>query len=108
MKKCRKWMAWGLVFILLAGLLGGCGKKEGQNQKTGTDMAQDGGSGSISDAESLIPVQGEMGKLSMWMVWSNLNLQNPNEMIAVQEMERVTNVHMDYYWLPMISRISFI
>jgi ABC-type glycerol-3-phosphate transport system substrate-binding protein len=112
-----------LSFVLLASLIAGC-SNGGTTGPATPSVTATGETASATPAPSMdpapsrapielsnvtwtpldLPTQGETVALplcekttiSAWTVWSSTVLKNINESIAAQELERITNVHVEY------------
>ncbi len=118
MKKNKKVMSLLLVAALCLGLTACGGSKESGNTgtsaskesttsttaTTGTSEAATGSESTSTEAEPTgatmgkqpIPVTDEKVELSMWVVWSNNNYEDPGQAPAIQKLEELTNVHIRY------------
>lgn len=113
----KKWLALLLAAAMVTGLLAGCGKKDSSdtpnepNNQTEQDNKENNDSQGSQDAQTpseggdntasasdgtVLPISDEKVNFSMWVVWSNSYMTTPDECIAVQELEKQTNVHIDY------------
>ena len=122
-KRMKK--VWGLmlVFACMLSLLGGCkqekkpedtdtqkvseegqetvdpekgtGENEEKQENQENQESQEGSGEGETEAAAYFPLA-EKEDLSLWMIWENSYMNDPNEMKVVQEMERQTNVHINY------------
>ena len=87
----KKIVALFLTAITTVAAITGCSK----------DAGQAGGSTSSADyaynenGEWTWPLK-EKKELSIWIVWSNDYVENPNDLKAIQKMEELTNVHVNW------------
>jgi putative aldouronate transport system substrate-binding protein len=87
--------AWGLVMILVCMVLGGCGKNEqkpddsnGGKNRIEEEKGQD-GQGEKNQQEQ--QEDSEPVELSIWIPWSGEFIENPSELVSVQEIDKLTN-----------------
>ena len=98
-----------LVLVLAVSSLAACGKKEsnsipeekdGKQETENRTENQPEGAGEETEPEeqekndSGLPLTEEKKELSVWLRWSNSYVNDPNELIAYQELETRTNVHV--------------
>ena len=98
-----------LVLVLAVSSLAACGKKEsnsipeekdGKQETENRTENQPEGDGEETEPEeqekndSGLPLTEEKKELSVWLRWSNSYVNDPNELIAYQELETRTNVHV--------------
>ena len=87
----KKIVALFLTAMTTVAAITGCSK----------DAGQAGGSTSSADyaynenGEWTWPLK-EKKELSIWIVWSNDYVENPNDLKAIQKMEELTNVHVNW------------
>ncbi len=75
---------------------------QGEGTQNNADKQPDGSSGEVLPLTELtLPLTEETETITVWFPFSNSYIEDPNEMPAVQEMERITNVHID--WIPVLS-----
>ncbi|MBE5842744.1 MAG: extracellular solute-binding protein [Butyrivibrio sp.] len=90
----KKVVAVLLTAAMLVGTIAGCGKSS-----NGGSTATDAGAGSAettAEAGEWTWPLSEKKELSIWIVWSNDYVENPNELKAIQKMEELTNVHVNW------------
>ncbi len=81
-----------LVLSLALSLLAGCGAKQKETQQENNQNNEDTASGT---EEWSWPLP-EKKELSFWITWSSSYKNDPNEIVAVQQAEEATNVHINY------------
>jgi putative aldouronate transport system substrate-binding protein len=91
----KKVLAVMLTAAMLAGTIAGCGSK-GADTGSGTDSASSGDAAVTADAGDWTWPLAEKKELSIWIVWSNDYVENPNDLKAIQKMEELTNVHVNW------------
>ena len=90
----KKVLAVMLTAAMLAGTIAGCGNKGGDS--AGTDSASSQDTAATAEAGEWNWPLSEKKELSIWIVWSNDYVENPNELKAIQKMEEETNVHVNW------------
>ncbi len=97
MKKATKLFALLIAAIMLVGLVA-CGGEETTTAATqATTAATDGtGSTEATDFENTMPISDEPVTITAWRSWSSTFYNDPNEIPATQELEKLTNVHVDF------------
>ena len=100
----------GMIASLLICLLlfSACGNKEqaADNKETGKQETEnktpDKGTENETDTNTVtedskytFPLA-EKQELSMWLVWSNSYVEDPNDLLAIQKIEENTNVHVNW------------
>ncbi|MCR4777603.1 MAG: extracellular solute-binding protein [Lachnospiraceae bacterium] len=94
----KKVIALFLVLAMIVASFAACGKSENGGKANEGGKADSAQGGDTSEEEFSWPVKD--GKLSMWLWWSNNYIENPNELVAMQEYEKQTGVHVDYVAVP--------
>ena len=83
-----------ILALVMAFSLCACGSNGG-----GTSGASQTTSVSNGDAEVLtevtLPLTDEKKELSVWLIWSNEKVADPNDLEGVQYIEELTNVHIN-------------
>lgn len=87
----RRSLALILVCAMLVGMLAACGGSNG-----GSNGANQGAAGSTAEATEWTWPLAEKKEVSVWLQWTNDYLENPNEVQSVQEIEKNTNVHVNW------------
>ena len=82
-----------MELTLCIGLLGGCKSSETKPKEETNGTAE--GNKANTTEEFSFPLA-EKQELSLWTTWENSYLEDPNEMLAFQEFEKATNVHINY------------
>ena len=90
----KKVVAVLLTAAMLVGTIAGCGKSSNGGSTT-TDAGSASGEATAEAGEWTWPLS-EKKELSIWIVWSNDYVENPNELKAIQKMEELTNVHVNW------------
>jgi len=107
-----------LVLVMAMALLAGCGKKEeapvsGTTSSTEDTVNKDTSEDTSNDVEKTedstatetvdtnsngleLPLCEETETISFWLSWTSSYLESPDELLSVQEMEKRTNVHVDW------------
>lgn len=92
----RKLVAMLLCVVFAMSTLAGCSKPE---NKDTTGVKDNSNAVTVGDAETSTewkwPLE-EKKELSIWIVWENEYLENPNELLGVQQIEANTNVHINW------------
>ncbi len=119
-----KLLACMLCMVLLVSLLAACGTKEkndapannsnsmtkeedkgndGQNEDQKQDDKQeetgneaDPGTEGDKLTELTLPLSEEKAEVSVWTLWNNQYVENPNDLDSVKKMEELTNVHINW------------
>ena len=119
-----KLLACMLCMILLVSLLAACGTKEkndaSANNSNSTTKEEDKGNDSQSGdqkqddkqeetgnkadsgtegdklTELTLPLSEEKAEVSVWTLWNNQYVENPNDLDSVKKMEDLTNVHINW------------
>ncbi len=89
-----------LVLTYLAGCSGAARKDDSVSKANGESSKTVEGDGSKEVANSIAddwkwPLS-EKKELSIWIVWENEYVENPNDLIAIQKIEENTNVHVNW------------
>ena len=113
----KKFIALMLALCMMAVLFTGCGgegnsstssKESSQESSAGADGSgvEEGDTPETRDVGGLqLPLCEEKQELSMWTVYGNNTYADPNDLPGVQELERRTNVHVN--WIPVaLSELS--
>ena len=87
----RKLVALLLCLVMGLSFLSGCGKPAKKD-----DSAGKGNSETVSEGAEWTWPLAEKKELSIWIVWENQYLKNPNELKGVQQIEENTNVHVNW------------
>lgn len=86
-----------LLAVIMALSLCACGST---SSPTGSsDPALDASSASSNDevlTEITLPLATEKKELSVWLVWTNDKVADPNELEGIQYLEELTNVHINW------------
>ena len=82
-----------LLATLCVGLLGGC---KGTDSTKPEDAIESEKPAEEKNSDAFSFPLAEKQELSLWTTWENSYLEDPNEMLAFQEFERATNVHINY------------
>ncbi len=87
----KKIVALFLTAMTTVAAITGCSKYAGQagGSTSSADYAYN------EDGEWTWPLK-EKKELSIWIVWSNDYVENPNDLKAIQKMEELTNVHVNW------------
>ncbi len=87
----KKIVALFLTAMTTVAAITGCSKDAGQagGSTSSADYAYN------EDGEWTWPLK-EKKELSIWIVWSNDYVENPNDLKAIQKMEELTNVHVNW------------
>jgi putative aldouronate transport system substrate-binding protein len=87
----KKIVALFLTAMTTVAAITGCSKDAGQagGSTSSADYAYN------DDGEWTWPLK-EKKELSIWIVWSNDYVENPNDLKAIQKMEELTNVHVNW------------
>ncbi|SES16186.1 putative aldouronate transport system substrate-binding protein [Butyrivibrio fibrisolvens] len=87
----KKIVALFLTAMTTVAAITGCSKDAGQagGSTSSADYAYN------EDGEWTWPLK-EKKELSIWIVWSNDYVENPNDLKAIQKMEELTNVHINW------------
>ena len=104
-----------LCMVLLVSLLAACGEKKKENppaDKNNTTKEEDKGEDKEDKEEDsqkeeqkeeadglselTLPLSEEKAEISVWTLWSNQYVENPNDLDSVKEMEERTNVHVNW------------
>ena len=104
-----------LCMVLLVSLLAACGEKKKENPpaaKNNTTKEEDKGEDKEDKEEDsqkeeqkeeadglselTLPLSEEKAEISVWTLWSNQYVENPNDLDSVKEMEERTNVHVNW------------
>ena len=107
MKKMQKAVALLLVFTFVIMSLAACGKKEASSTNTnsgtkdevstGTENKDNAGdAGDTATASEWTWPLAEQKELSIWLWWSNDYADDPNQLYGIQEIEKNTNVHVNW------------
>lgn len=108
MKKYLRFLTLLCAVMLVAGLLAGCG-----GEKTPGPTATPSGEPAQSAAPEQppeepadkyvykMPIAEEMYTISAWRPYTSTYLTSPNEILANIELEKRTNIHIDYKLVPM-------
>ena len=103
--KSKKVLSVILSVLLVVSMLAGCGKN---SQDTKTETEKTDANNTASEAESTpnpdkeyaggleLPLCDEKQELSVCVIWDNTLLKDPNEVKGIQEMEKRTNVHINW------------
>ena len=94
----KKSIALLLILAMIVASFSACGKSENGGNASDGKKADSTAQGGDSSEEFSWPVSD--GKLSIWLWWSNNYIENPNELVAMQELEKQTGVHVDYVTVP--------
>lgn len=92
----RKVVAILLLILLVLSTFIGCSKKEEEDNPKVTDASgEENKDDAAKEDEWSWPLE-EKKELSIWLVWENQYLDNPNELKGVQQIEENTNVHINW------------
>lgn len=109
--RAKKAVAWLLCLVLAVGLLAGCGGKgkddtpqggggDGAAATQGGSPGEDGSGSSEGGGTSAsgvqLPLTDKKETLSLWTFYANQYVDGPNDVLGVQKMEELTNVHINY------------
>lgn len=95
----KKLVSFMLCLVFVLSTLGACSKS---NENTGRDTSatsapkDDGVTATTTSADDWTWPLSEKKELNIWIVWQNDYLENPSELKAVQKMEELTNVHVNW------------
>lgn len=111
MKTMKSWIAVVLCLVMLMSMLTSCGQgssaKENKttagaqnpdNETSAADGNQDLGQGAQA-GELTLPLCEEKEELTVWTLYFNNFLEDPNDIEGVKAMEEATNVHIN--WIPI-------
>ena len=93
-----------LAMTMVAALAVSCGGDEGSS--SGSGSSNDSSTASTVDdsveplTEITLPIVEETMSFSEWRAWSNDYLSNYGEILGIQEIEKLTNIHVDYTCVP--------
>lgn len=105
MKNLKKIVALLLALVMIVGLLAACGKDPGANTPApGGNSEQPGGNTDpgyqTRDVGGLkLPLCEKKEELTVWLVYSGTVVSDLNDIEGVKEMEKNTNVHIN--WIPI-------
>ncbi len=97
----KKGLALMLVSVMLVGMLAACGGTNsgaGNNTNTTpatTSTAKTDEGGAAEAAEWTWPLA-DKKEVSIWLAWTNDYANDPNELLAIQQIEKNTNVHVNW------------
>lgn len=107
----KKIIAFMLILCMLTAVLAGCGggnnsssssQSSAQDSSAGTDDSSE-AEGSATETRDVgglqLPLCEEKQELTVWTVYSNKTYADPNDLPGVQELEKRTNVHVN--WIPV-------
>ena len=99
--KFKKVVCSLLLSAVMLGTLVGCGNTSEETSQPNADGAsgEEAAGGEASDIvpeELTLPLTEEKQELSVWVVYSDQEVPDPNEMICVQKLEELTNVHVNW------------
>lgn len=96
----KKALALWIVVVMLVGVLASCKKEEKTTESNDATQATGGEATAAGQTEAEVkewtwPLA-EKKELSIWLVWDNEFVENPNDLLAIQEIEKKTNVHINW------------
>lgn len=99
----RKVLAIMLCFVFVLSTMAGCKKEDNSSNTSGSGTTNspevtDGASvdGTTSSADGWSWPLAEKKELNIWLVWESEYLEDPNELIAMKQIEANTNVHVNW------------
>ena len=92
----RKIVAVLLCSVFALSFLIGCSKDAGKKSSNVKDDSGQVTDGNIASEDEWSWPLKEKKELSIWIVWENQYLDNPNELKGVQQIEENTNVHINW------------
>lgn len=99
--KFKKVMCSLLLCAGMAGVLAGCGNNSAEVSQSDAgasseEAVSEGGAADIVPEELTLPLTEEKKELSVWVVYSDAEKPDLNDMICVQQLEELTNVHIKW------------
>ncbi len=100
----KRLLAALLAMTMVAALAVSCGGDEGSS--SGSGSSNDSSTASTVDdsveplTEITLPIVEETMSFSEWRAWSNDYVSNYGEILGIQEIEKLTNIHVDYTCVP--------
>jgi len=91
----KKMLCLLLCLAMAVSMLTGCGKKE-EEKPVGTQSEQAGEEQSSTQSETAYFPRPETEEISVWTEWSSPICDSPDDVRSVQEMEKLTNVHINW------------
>lgn len=92
----RKIVAMLLCAVFALSTFAGCSKEAGKKSSNDKDDSGKVTEGDIASEDDWNWPLKEKKELSIWIVWENQYLDNPNELKGVQQIEENTNVHINW------------
>lgn len=98
--KFRKVMCSLLLCVGMLGTLAGCGDNSAKTSQSGENVSSEeevsGEAADIVPEELTLPLAEEKKELSVWVIYSDPEKPDLNDMICVQKLEELTNVHINW------------
>ena len=103
----RRLLAALLAMTMVAALAVSCGDDKGSSSDSGSSSGSSTASTVDESIEPLteitLPIVEETMSFSEWRPWFNDYLSNYGEVLGIQEIEKLTNIHIDYTCVPTNS-----